>query len=321
MDLIYTNAIGEDIGVLFAYSLDLSFGASENDFDLILDANGTMLDYGAFVYIENTEYGGIVDGLKVSTNGEQATFKGRTWHGIINSKVISPNAGEDYYIVSGEANAVLHSIIARLGLSGLFSASLDDSGINISRYQFSRYCKGYDGIRAMLSSVNAKLHIEWKGRKVYLSAVPIADYTEAPIDGDIATLTVEKQTQKVNHLICLGKGDLAAREVIHLYSDASGNIGTVQYFSGLEEITDTYEYTNAESSEDLRKNGIKKLQELRNKDKASIALLELEGLSYDIGDIVGATEYRTNVNVTESVTQKIVKINNGVIDLNYKTGG
>lgn len=321
MDLIYTNAQAVDIGVLSAYSFDLSFGASENDFDLILDANGAMLEYGAFVYIENTEYGGVVDGLKVSTNGEKVTFKGRTWHGIINSKVISPDAGVDYFIVSGDANSVLSSLIARLGLTALFTVVDADSGINISRYQFARYCKGYDGIRAMLASVNAKLHIEWKERKVFLSAVPIADYTEAPIDGDIATLTVEKQTQKVNHLICLGKGDLAAREVIHLYSNAFGNIGDIQSFFGLEEIVDTYEYANAQSSEDLRKNGIKKFTELRNKDKASIALLELEGLSYDIGDIVGANEYRTNVNVTESVTQKIVKINNGVVDLNYKTGG
>lgn len=321
MDLIYTSAKGADIGILSAYSFDMSFGASENDFEIILDANEATLEDGAFIYIEGTEYGGINDGLKATTNGETVTYKGRTWHGIINSKVISPDAGANYYTVKGEANAVLSSLISRLGLTSLFSAVETDSGINISKYQFSRYCKGYDGIRAMLAAVNAKLHIEWKNRKVHLSAVPIADYTESPVDGDIATLSVEKHQNKVNHLICLGKGELADREVIHLYVDQFGRIGKTQYYTGIKEYADTYEYSNAESSEDLQKGGIDKLKELRNNDKAKISLSEMEGLYYDIGDIVGATEYKTGVNVTETVTQKIVKINNGVISTEYKTGG
>lgn len=321
MDLIYTNAQGADIGVLSAYSFDMSFGASENDFEIILDANEASLEDGAFIYIEGTEYGGINDGLKATTNGETVTYKGRTWHGIINSKIITPDAGANYFIVSGEANSVLSSLISRLGLTSLFSASSDNSGINISNYKFARYCKAYNGIRAMLASVKAKLRIEWKDRRVILSAVPIVDYTEAPIDGDIATLTVEKHQKKVNHLICLGKGELSEREVIHLYVDQFGRIGNTQYFTGLDEFADTYENTNVESSEELRKGGEDRLKELQSNDKAEIALLETEGLFYDIGDIVGATEYKTGVNVTESVTQKIVKINNGVISTEYKTGG
>lgn len=321
MDLIFTSAKGADIGVLSAYSLDLSFGASENDFEIILDANETTLEDGAFIYIEGTEYGGINDGIKATTNGESVTYKGRTWHGIINSKVISPDIGANYFTVSGEANSVLSSLISRLGLTALFVAEEVESGISIRNYQFDRYIKAFDGIRKMLASVGAKLHIEWKNRKVHLSAVPISDYTEAPIDGDIATLSVEKHQNKVNHLICLGRGELSEREVIHLYVDQFGRIGNTQYFTGINEYCDTYENTNAESSDELRKGGEDRLKELRNNDKAEITLLENEGLFYDIGDIVGATEYKTGVNVAETVTQKIVKISNGVISTEYKTGG
>lgn len=321
MDLIFTDSSGADVGVFPAYSFDMSFGASENDFEIILDSNEATLEDGAFIYIEGTEYGGINDGLKASTNGETVTYKGRTWHGIINSKVISPNSGENYYSVSGEANAVLHTIISRLGLTSLFSAALDNSGITISKYQFARYCKGYDGIRAMLASVNAKLKIEWKDRKVYLSAVPVADYTEAPIDGDIATLTVEKHQNKVNHLICLGKGELSAREVIHLYADQFGNIGNSQYYTDFDEICDVYDNSNAESSEDLRKGGIERFKELMHVDKAEVSLTESSGLSFDIGDIIGATEYKTGITVKEKISQKIVKINSGIINFEYKTGG
>ena len=318
MDLIYTNANGVDLGVLSAYAFDLSFGASENDFEITLGADDVTLEMGAIIYMEGTEYGGIVDGLKLSTNGETITYKGRTWHGLLNSKVIQPNSGEDYYIVSGDANEIIAALIARLGLSGLFVAAEGAAGISISNYKFNRYCKAYDGLVAMLEDEGAKLKLEWTNHAVILSAVPISDYTRSPVDGDIATLTVEQQSKKVNHLICLGAGNLAEREVIHLYVDQFGRVGNTQYYTGLDEYCETYENSN---SEDLQKDGIAKLKELRNTDKAEIALPETEGITYDIGDIVGATEYKSSVSVAATVTQKIVKINNGIVSTEYKTGG
>lgn len=318
MDLIYTNAQRVDKGVFSAYALDMSYGADENNFELVLGANEPMLETNAVVYMEDTEYGGMVGGLKTSTNGETITYKGRTWHGILNSKVIEPNAGEDYLFASGDANEVIAFMVARLGLSELFVAAENRCGIVVPKYKFHRYCKGYDGLRMMLADNGAKLRIVWENRRVVLSAEPIVDYSESPVDDDVAVLSVESHSDKVNHLVCLGKGDLAAREVIHLYVDQFGRIGDVQYYTGISEIADTYENSN---SEDLRSDGINHLTEIRNTDNAEIALSEMEGLIYDIGDIVGATEYRSGVNVAEAVTQKIVKINNGVVSTEYKTGG
>lgn len=318
MDLIFTNSKRVDQGVLSAYAFDLSFGASENDFEMILGANEAPVETGAFIYMEGTEYGGIVDGLKTTTGGETITYKGRTWHGIMNSKVIQPDSGDDYFLVSGDANEVLSMLIARLGLSGLFVAAEELSGVSISSYKFDRYCKGYDGIRAMLAAFGAKLKIKWYSRSVVLTAELIADYSDSPVDGDIAILTVEQHKQKVNHLICLGKGELAEREVLHLYVDQFGRIGDVQYYTGLEEIVDTYDNSN---SDDLRNDGIKRFEELRNTDKAEIDLAETEGLSFDIGDIVGASEIKSGITVAATVTQKIVKIKNGVVSTEYKTGG
>ncbi len=318
MDLIYTNAKRVDQGVLSTYAFDLSFGADENDFEVTIGSNVVALESNAMIYMEGTEYGGRIGGVKTTTGGATITYMGRTWHGIMNSKVIQPDSGEDYLVVSGDANEVLAFLIARLGLSGLFVADEGLSGININGYQFPRYCKGYDGTRTMLAASGAKLKITWKDRAVHLSAEPIADYTDAPVDGDIATLTVEQHRDKVNHLICLGKGDLAEREVIHLYVDQFGRIGNVQYYTGIDEIVDTYDNNN---SDNLRSDGTKKLAELRNNDKADIALPETEGLFYDIGDIVGASEMKSGVSVAATVTQKIVKINNGVVSTEYKTGG
>ena len=83
----------------------------------------------------------------------------------------------------------------------------------------------------------------------------------------------EQNKNKVNHLICLGKGDLATREVIHLYIDQFGRIGDVQYYTGIAEIVETYDNSN---TEDLRNDGIKRFTEIRNTDKAEIDLSEME---------------------------------------------
>lgn len=323
MDLIYTDANRVDLGVIPAYAFDLSFGASENDFAITVGKGEAAIEPLSLAYIEGTEYGGMVDGMKTSTNSESITYTGRTWHGILNSKVLLPDMRETHLIVSGDANTVLAMLVSRMGLSGLFEADETDSGVIISGYQFPRFCKGYDGIRAMLAKHGAKLKIEWSAdtKKVRLSAVPVVDYSADPVDGDMATLTVERHEAKVNHLICLGRGELTEREVLHLYADQNGEITEAQFYTGVDEVVDIYENTTVESSEELRSGGVARFEELRNIDKAEMDLVETDTPLYDIGDIVGATDIETGISISAPVTQKIVKIENGAIRTEYKTGG
>lgn len=321
MDLIYTNAKRVDIGVLTAHFLDLSFGTdeNENDFELTLGKSEPILEDGSIIYIEGTEYGGMVGGMRTSSADEVRTHKGRTWHGIINDKVICPDPGADYLIVEGEANALIGEMIARLGLGGLFKARTTSSGIYIKRYQFARYVRGYDGLRAMLASASGKLKMAWSGTSMELYAEHVVDYTNKPVDGDEADLTVERYSSKVNHLICLGSGNLADRIVLHLYVDQFGRIGSTQYYFGLEEIAKIYDYPSATSMEDLHDYGIKQLTDMRNNDKVELTAYEGSGLEYDIGDIIGGTDTTTGNIASAVVTQKIVTIKNGVVSINYKT--
>ena len=320
MDLIYTNARHVDQGVLSAYAFDLSFGASENDFELKLGASGPALDFGAFVYIEGTEHGGVVDAKKTSTDGKTITYTGRTWHGMMDSKVIEPDPGASHLIVNGDANDVLTMLIDRLGLGDLFAVSAGASGITIKNHKFARYCLGYDGIADMLADHGAKLKMTWENRAVCLSAVPIVDYTTAPVDADMATLTVELHGNKVNHLICLGQGELAERDIIHLYADRFGQIIDKPYYTGIDERCDVYENTSVPTLEELWENGVKRFRELREVDKADISKIN-DAFAYDIGDIVGALDVDSGITVTAAVTQKIVRINNGAVSTEYKTEG
>ena len=320
MDLIFTDSQRVEVGVFPAYALDLSFGAKENDFEITL-ADDYLLEYGAYIYFEGTEYGGIVDGLKARTDSRTITYCGRTWHGMLNSKVIEPDSGAAYLTVSGEANEVIGAVLTRLGLDDLFTASETASGITISNYQFARYIKGYDGLAAMLKANGAKLKLSWENKKVLLSAEPVRDYRETPLDDDDAVLDIERYQKTVNHLICLGKGELTERQIVHLYTDESGNIGTQQYYTGVDEITDIYENVNAEDITELTEGGEERFATLRSKDKAEVSVPEIDGIVYDIGDIVGARHLITGISVSATISQKIVKIQNGSVKIEHQAGG
>lgn len=320
MDLIYTNADLVDQGVLQDCMLDLAFGADENDFELEVPAEGVTLEAGALLYIEGTEYGGMVDGMRYTSADGVKRYTGRTWHGILNSKVIQPDAGADYYTVSGDANAVLAVVLQRLSLSALFVAADGSSGLSVS-YQFNRYCGGYDGLRAMLDSVGGKLRMEVLGTgRVRLSAVPVTRYVkENEWDSDRMTIDATQLWHPVNHLICLGKGDLRQRQVVHLYADANGDLSTTQTSMGLAERVAVYDYANAESLESLTANGMSKLAEYQAGDSCKASLADSETV-YDIGDVVGVCDAVTGLSVETTITKKIVTISGGVVTVSYKTG-
>lgn len=320
MDLIYTDANREDVGVLKDYSFDLAFGSDENDFELTLDVNHHCCSSNCLIYIEGTEYGGIIDKMHIITKEDKLSYLGRTWHGILASKIITPDDGVAYLTVSGEANDVLKSLLERLGLTDLFTTPDVDSGLMVNNYSFDRYVNAYSGFTKMLATISGKLKFVFTDGKVLLSASPIVDYSQdEQFDNDQVEMEIEKTYNTINHLICLGKGELENRQVVHLYVDADGNISETQTFTGLQEVMDVYDYPNAESLDELKKGGTEKLKELASEDKAQMDFVA-EKTIYDIGDIVGSKEVTTGIFATEKITKKIVTINQGVVNINYKVG-
>jgi hypothetical protein len=122
----------------------------------------------------------------------------------------------------------------------------------------------------------------------------------------------------VNHLVCLGRGELAEREVIHLYVDTEGTISTVQTQFGLDEVTDTYDNANVESLEELDKLGRETLEEAMQDGKLELQLDASQ--EYDIDDIVGARELVTGITMSKPIIKKIVTINKNQIKIEHKVG-
>lgn len=317
MDLIYTDKNRIDIAVLRNYELDFEVG-TENTFQFKTTINNSVIPIGGYFYFENSEYGGRITTLKVDTEQKCLDYGGRTFYGMLCDKIICPDAGQDYYIVSGEANAIISGLIRRLGLSDLFLASDEDSGINFEYYHFERYIDAYTGLTKMLKSQNAKLKMQLDSHFVKVSAVPIDNYSSEEFSSDHVNFTISQNKAAVNHLICLGKGELAARKVIHLYTDADGDVSRIQHYKGLDEVVQTYDYSSVESEEELLRSGTDKLKELQQANEIEITIKNTEK---DVGDIVGGIETVTGLNVQGFVTKKIMRVvNNKEPKFTYEIG-
>lgn len=318
MDLIYANNKMEDIGVLLDYEFDLAFGSDENDFELKVSSERHCCKAGYYVYIEGTEYGGIIDGVEVDTAEKEVTYIGRTWHGLLESKVITPSQGN--LAVSGKAAECLSSILSRVGLSALFTVS-GSSNASISGYSLEPYTNAYKAICDMLKSAGLRLHIEFHAPKVILSAVPIIDYSQdEQFDSDLLGFEIKKVTHRVNHLICIGAEQSdGSRLEVHLYADESGAVSQTQTFFGLDEKAELYERESTRKADDLIKYGTEKLKSEWKEDEIKIDLDD-DSDKYGIGDIVGAYENVTETEVSAPVAKKIVTVKNGQITISYEIG-
>lgn len=265
MDLIYTDAYRNEIGVINSYILDLAYGEDENDFQLTIPADDHCCSPQSLIYIDGEEYGGIIDAIGINEGSTLVTYKGRTWHGILETHVICPPAGQDYRVFDGEANTILQTIIDSIGLTDLFVASTADSAVQINAYQVPRYVYAYSGICRMLKASGAKLHMEWDGTRCQLSAKKVVDYSQnEEFDASQVRFGAERTYRCINHILALGQGDLKDRAVIHVFADENGGIRpyartdtplqdsdyildtSQQVLFGADDIMEILDYTGAE---------------------------------------------------------------------------
>mgnify|MGYP001107282440 CR=1 FL=1 len=316
MDLIVTDATGKPVASHASYTLDLAFGSGENDFDLQVE--DAALKAGSRIMIDGTEYGGIIDDTDVDVDGglSTVTWHGRDWHGVLASKIIEPDGNNDYLTLSGTIPVIMRTLVSRAGLQGLFAVT-EESADHKTPCQFDRYVDLYSGLVKMLRASGLKLRLRNDGDKVAMSAMPVRTIGDS-IDSDLIDFTVKQAAHPINHLICLGKGELKDRTVIHWYADANGTFSHTQTLKGLDERTATYELSNAEADE-LEDKGRQKFQELRNTSTIDVDIPD--GIDADVGDLVTGRDNNTGLVVTAEISKKIVKVSGGVLTVTYESGG
>lgn len=297
------------------FTLDVAFGADENALTLIMEEKSAPAA-GQLIYIDATEYGGVIDQVKrESGRGATGTVecKGRTWHGILAGRRLSPDSGSGYLTVNGKVGGVLTSLIARMGLESLFKAASDDSTVS---YTFERFCDGYSGLMSCAKANGRKLAMRRMDGYTELSMPPIVDYANK-VDSDLLDFTITSVHRCVNHLLCAGTGQLENRAIVHFYADEGGNVSHKQTLFGIDEICALYDYSNA-SVDELETEGKKKLLEYQT--RGTVEVDAHEDMDVDVGDIISARDNSTGTTVTATVSKKVVKVERGVATYSYEVG-
>lgn len=312
--VVHDSTVG-DIREIEEFELDIAFGSDENALKLKARA-GEAPEEGQFVFIDGTEYGGVIDQASYEAGREASgsiLCSGRTWHGILAGKRLLPDSGSGYLSVSGKAGDALASLIKRMGLSGLFSAAADDTSVS---YTFDRFVDGYSGLKAMAKANGRKVAMSRKGGKVEISLPPTVDYANK-VDSDLLDFTLTSVHRCVNHLVCAGTGELENRAVVHFYADAAGNVSHTQSLFGVDEICALYDYSNADEAK-LEEEGGKKLREYQT--RGSVEVDAHDDIDVDVGDIISARDNIHNKTVSATVVKKIVQVSHGVATYRYEVG-
>ena len=317
-DIIVAAPDGTELRCMLFSEYDFEIGDEENSFLVTIPRpEWESVANDSRIYIPGTEYGGLYKRLESDTKNNSVAVGGLTWRGMLQKKIISPPSGQDYATDSGELNAILGARVSA-AFPGLFVGSSESTGVTVS-FQYQRYVTMYDGLKALLKSVGYKMQIEYDQvlRKVVVSAVPIVDYSsEIEYSSDMsADYSMIIDRTGINHLVCLGSGELKNRTVVHLYVDGNGVISQTQTFYGENEIAEVYDYAGA-SRDDLIQSGIDQLKNEINLNEFSINLESEREVA--VGDIVGSRDYITGYTVTAPITTKLIKFEDGLIKIEYK---
>lgn len=308
-------------------SIDMDLGDT-NDFELQLSAgiwDEKKYNWRHRIFIPGTEYGGLLEERHTATSNNAVTWCGYTWRGMLSQKIIQPPPNQSHLIVSGEANSIIRQVLGnRFG--SLFVGDFEDSGIQLSNYQFDRYCSLLAGVEKMLSTKRARLKIYYQqgtpggtDGAVHLCAVPMTDWSEEleySQDGKL-NFTTRDYRRGINHLICTGKGENEERLVVHLYVQKDGSVGNTQYYFGLNEREAVYDFSSADM-EQLREDGTKRLRELMNYKQMDAKISDVD---VDIGDIVGGRDRVTGMTLQKPIIGKILRIQDGIVSMEYKLKG
>lgn len=304
-------------------SVDFDVGDT-NDVEIICQKG--LLDFGMYLICPGTEYGALIEETDTWTNDTEEKWLGNAFRRFLQEFIIEPPVGQDYKVVSGDAHDVMRQVLNG-AYNGLFTVPEETSGINIESYKFDRYTDALSGFTKMLQKKNARINIEIKQGgsnepfSVVLSAVPIQNLSseiEYSQDSKIA-VNLKESRRGINHLICLGKGELKDRQVVHLYAQLDGSISqTRKYYTGLKERTAVYELSYAEDLNELIEGGTERLKELMNTKTMGMTIQDVD---LQIGDIIAGRDYDTGMYLQKPVVQKIVKVESGDITVDYKVEG
>lgn len=319
MELIVADGAGKTLFPLADFELDMDSGwgdGVDNTFDLIVrDASAPLPEAAWRVYADGTEMGGRVERfeLKTGRSSSELHWTGSTWSGVLAKRLLWPDAGQDYLTLAGDANAVLRQAVARLGLGSFFSVPEGDAGVAVS-YRCSRETPdAWTSLRLALRSAGLRLDAKWVDGVCRLQAAKVTDW-RGRVDSDLVDFDLSSDLLVTNHLKAAGKGDLASRQVVDVYADSKGNVGTSKAMAGVFELEEYYDANNSEG-DDLRDQAVSRLKDMQAEGGVKVTVGE--GVEFGLGDVVEARHYSPNVTVSVEISSRVTTATGAGVAVTY----
>lgn len=268
---------------------------------------------GHYIYSPGTEWGGPVTLVKHVTEAKTVTLQGPTWRGMLYQRRIYPPAGEGYKVYTDiDANALIADVVGD-SFGALFTVSTDDTGVDVSaQYRYQSYAVG---LQTVLADVGLRLDIVFDNTipAVVLSAKPIDQLDEIEISQDYGINFTSEigNVELANHCLALGSGELAERTVLEVYR-VGNNYYTSQPASLLTKDIRTIllDYGSSESTDELLKSAIERLEQTAPKQSITISELPLD-VETNLGDQIYVRDRLTGLEALSEVTEKILTIKQG----------
>ena len=292
-DIILIDKNMKEVGVIYAeVDFEVGGGDATNDFELKTD-----LDIrGMGIYIPGTEYGGFIDSCTSDTGESIKTYNGKSWRGLLEEIIAIP----DYTVTKGtymKPNEMIKSCLSGK-MGNLFTVPEYDLSADAIIYMNPKENPKWVGMasffQSMLSPFGYRLQISAKHVApnapivVMVEAVPVQRVTGSLDSNSPLDIEFKETSRGVTHLICLGQGELEKRERFDWYLGPNGNIQTTQYYFGLDERTEVFDDSGAESSADLKRYGKKRFKEIMMQSAVDIVSVDND-IEIEIGDLVEAT--------------------------------
>lgn len=319
-----------------------------NDFELqisIAQYNISPIYKEDWIYIPNTEWGGVVNGIEnidgiVKLTGKN--FRGRLADHLIFPKPMETTQGKwnnrvyDYITSTNkDANEYIKSLYflsySKNGTSNITDDNVafnsESAGKNITdSVRFSNYLTHItkilreNGLRLETKHV---YHNENKPILYQVSAKKAVDYSNSTVinhDYDLEITSKSDSVDKKTYCICLGRGEMQDREIIILARNESGVISQVEPFYLAPDFLSNsifYDNANVENTDELIAGGIKYLEDNNEVNTISFEIIN-NSMEFYLGDKIGGADEITGVKGVKEIIEKELTIDSDGERIEYR---
>lgn len=269
------------------------------------------IEKGHYVYISDSEWGGPVSRVRHSTSDDTVRVYGTCWRGLLATRAICPEAGKTHVVYENmDANDVLRSMISGW-MTTRVSVVDGESGIRCSGK--IRYRDMLKAVDRLLEGTEGVLRVKFSGSMIRIWVEQLNDRSDEiefsqEYECDIIS---ERNASQYDHIIALGQGELLERTVVERWLLPDGTVTDDNSAEGV--VSDAlsrsyiYEYTAAETEDELAANAEKKLLSCAGGDSMEIVINSSLG-ELELGDRAAVRDQLTGILSVLSVAEKNLNI-------------